>query len=51
MRYLQSFVFIFASKVKLNSYLHIVMHFKIAEYTNIIIYILKKIEQSKGDGV
>lgn len=46
-RYLQSFVLILAFKAKLNGYSHIVMHFNIAKHTNIIGYILKRVEPSK----
>lgn len=49
-RYLQSFVFIFASKAKLNGYLHIVAYFNITKHTNITRRILEKIEPSKKDG-
>lgn len=46
-RYLQSFVLIFPSKVELNGHLHIIMHFNIAKYTNYTGRILETIEPSR----
>lgn len=37
----------FIANVKLNSYLHIILQFNIAEYTNIIWYVLESIKLSK----
>lgn len=39
----------FVANVKLNSYLHIVLQFNIAEDTNIIWYVLESIKLSKRD--
>lgn len=48
-RYLQSFVFIFAFKAKLKDYLYIVIYFDIAKHINIIETILKRVKPSRKD--